>query len=238
MLGGAFGTLCQILFPELDLQPAAFIIVGMAGFFAGIAKVPVSALIMVAEMTGSYGLLVPTMLVATIALVLGWRTSIYEMQVPHRAESPAHRGEFLMSILDKMKVRTSMVKTAPHQIVEENMLLRELIKVVTRTNLHYFFTVDRDQRLTGMIALDELRRVMLESHLGPILVAKDLAAPPPPVVRPEDSLSDALNRFVASALDELPVVRGDNGALTGIIRKKDLVVVYTHALAETQDAAG
>jgi CIC family chloride channel protein len=89
-----------------------------------------------------------------------------------------------------------------------------------------------------MIALDELRRVMLESHLGPILVAKDLAAPPPPVVRPEDSLSDALNRFVASALDELPVVRGDNGALTGIIRKKDLVVVYTHALAETQDAAG
>jgi len=54
MIGGSFGLLCQQFFPHIITEPAAFVLVGMGGFFAGVAKVPIAALIMVAEMTGGY----------------------------------------------------------------------------------------------------------------------------------------------------------------------------------------
>lgn len=235
MLGGAFGTACTILLPEWNLDPTAFIMVGMAGFFAGIAKVPIASLIMVAEMTGSYGLLVPTMLVAAVAVLITGRTTIYEMQVGNRSDSPAHRGEFILSILEKMRVRSCMIPPEQHQLIKENMLLKDLISLATRTSLHSFFLVDGERHLLGMIALDDLRRIMLEAHLGLILVAKDLAVPPPPSVSPEDSLSVALQRLVQYGLDELPVIERTNGAIAGLVRKKDLVVVYTQALAEEQE---
>ena len=234
MLGGAFGAVCQILFPSWGLEPAAFIMVGMAGFFAGIAKVPISALIMVAEMTGSYGLLVPTMLVGAVALLLTGKTSIYEQQVPHRAESPAHRGEFLQTILDRMKVKEAMIPVEAKQIVNQNMLLKDLIRLVTRTDHHSFFTVDDKKCLTGTVALDDIRRVMLESHLGSILIVKDLAVPPPAQLRPSDSLSYALDLFTKTSLDELPVLSASSDAMAGIVRKKDLVLAYTQALAGEQ----
>jgi CIC family chloride channel protein len=238
MLGGAFGQICQILFPSWGIQPVAFIMVGMAGFFAGIAKVPISALIMVAEMTGSYGLLVPTMLVAAVALLVSGKTTIYEQQVGHRAESPAHRGEFLMSVLERMKVRDCMVPTEPQQILKETTLLKDLLKVVARTHHHYFLIVDEKKRLSGMIALDDIRQVILDAHMGGILVAKDLAHPTPTKVSPEDNLSMALSLFVVNSLDELPVTASDSGKIVGLIRKKDLVIVYTQALAGRKNLDG
>jgi len=234
MLGGAFGMVCAIVFPTWNLQPAAFIMVGMAGFFAGIAKVPISALIMVAEMTGSYGLLVPTMLVAAVSLLLTGRTSIYEMQVNHRADSPAHRGEFLMDILDKMKVSDCMVSAQASRLVREDLLLKDILRLVARTDYDYFLTVDEQKRLTGMIALDEIRRIMLEPHLDGFLIAKDLAVPNPPCVKADDSLSLALNLFALNALDELPVVGDEELHVQGVIRKKDLVLVYTQTLIKAE----
>ncbi|MCB0833350.1 MAG: chloride channel protein [Bacteroidetes bacterium] len=237
MLGGAFGMICTLLLPDWNLQPAAFIMVGMAGFFAGIAKVPISALIMVAEMTGSYGLLVPTMLVAAVSLLLTGRTSIYEMQVSHRADSPAHRGEFLMDILDKMRVSDCMVSAKPSRLVRENLPFKELLRLVTRTDYEYFLTVDENKQLTGLIALDEIRHIMLEPHLDTFLITKDLAVPNPPHVNSNDSLSLALNLFALHTLDELPVVEDNTLSVKGVIRKKDLVLVYTQTLIKTEKKA-
>jgi CIC family chloride channel protein len=92
-LGGAFGQAAGALVPGLAPPPVACIMVGMGGFFAGVAKVPFASVIMVTEMTGSYGLLVPALLVAAIAyLVLPRSVRLYENQVPGRADSPAHGG--------------------------------------------------------------------------------------------------------------------------------------------------
>ncbi len=231
MLGGAFGQLCQMAFPAWEIQPAGFIMVGMAGFFAGIAKVPISALIMVAEMTGSYGLLVPTMLVAAVSLLVTGKKSLYEQQVAHRAESPAHRGEFIMSILEMMKVREAMVPAEAQQLVRETTLLKDLLRLMSKTPHNYFLMVDDKKRLTGMVSLDNLRQVFFDAHMGSFLVAKDLAFPAPPAVGPDDSLGKALNVFVMHSLDELPVIATDTGKIVGLLRKKDLVVVYTQALA-------
>jgi len=106
MLGGAFGLLCNTLFPEVAPRPEAFVLVGMGGFFAGVAKVPLTALIMVSEMSGSYELLVPLMLVSVINVaVLSSRWSLYEEQVPSLIDSPAHLGDYVVDVLEGMACR-------------------------------------------------------------------------------------------------------------------------------------
>ncbi len=90
MLGGGFGYLGQHLFPTWVIYPYSFVLVGMGGFFAGVAKTPLAAIIMACEMSASYTLLVPLMLVSAIAILLLGRTGLYEKQVFTRLASPAH----------------------------------------------------------------------------------------------------------------------------------------------------
>lgn len=93
MLGGIFGKICQDLFPEIVTQPEAFVLVGMGGLFAGVARVPLTGMIMICEMCGSYGLLVPLMLVSIVNFsILAPRWSLYEEQVATPSNSPAHVG--------------------------------------------------------------------------------------------------------------------------------------------------
>jgi chloride channel protein, CIC family len=107
MLGGATGLVLASLFPGLGIVPAAFVVVGMAAVFAGAARTPISTLIMVAEMTGGYGLIVPAMLgnVTSFgvqrALTRGRaHPTLYQAQLPSREDSPAHRGVFVRRALE------------------------------------------------------------------------------------------------------------------------------------------
>jgi CIC family chloride channel protein len=236
MLGGAFGQIAQTVLPTWGIQPAAFIMVGMAGFFAGIAKVPISSLIMVAEMTGSYGLLVPTMFVAAISYLVTGKVSIYERQVAHRVESPAHRGEYLIDILEEMKVKEHMKPKQSQQIVSEGLKLKDLVKRVATTTHEYFFVVNDEKKLGGMVSLDDIRRVMLEPLADSLIIVKDLAIPVRVKLAAEDTLTYALSLFTSSSLDELPVTEEASGALVGIIRKKDLIMAYNEELLKRKKA--
>ena len=107
MLGGVVGVLLQRMLPEVGFVPAAFVVVGMASLFAGAARTPISTLIMVAEMTGGYGLIVPAMLANILAflvqssLTTGRRyPTLYESQVVAREDSPVHRGVFVRRALE------------------------------------------------------------------------------------------------------------------------------------------
>ncbi len=107
LLGGIIGLTLATFFPDLGVVPSAFVVVGMASVFAGAARTPISTLIMVAEMTGGYGLIVPAMLanissfIVQRSLTQGRRyPTLYEAQVPTREDSPAHRGVFVRRALE------------------------------------------------------------------------------------------------------------------------------------------
>src|SRR5579863_692403 len=104
-LGGAVGQFFHGIWPDLVPHPEVYTVVGMAGFFAGCAHAPISTIIMVSEMTGEYKLLLPTMWVSTLCFLLCRRWTLYEKQVRSRLESPAHRGDFLVDVLEGIKVR-------------------------------------------------------------------------------------------------------------------------------------
>ena len=81
MLGGACGQFLAYCFPDVQIDTAAFVLVGMGGFFAGVSKTPLTSIVMVSEMTGSYSLLVPLMLACGLNMAISRRWTIYEEQV-------------------------------------------------------------------------------------------------------------------------------------------------------------
>jgi CIC family chloride channel protein len=110
MLGAAVGLLVEGYAPAANSPVAAYVVVGMAAVFAGAARTPISTLIMVAEMTGGYGLIVPAMLANILAYVVqrsvthGRRyPTLYESQVERREDSPLHRGVFVRRAVDMIE---------------------------------------------------------------------------------------------------------------------------------------
>ena len=91
LFGGAFGRAAQLLLHDPRIDPGAFALVGMGTFYGGIAHVPLSSLVLVCELAGSYDLLVPLMLAEGIAFVALRRRSLYRAQLPTQRDSPAHQ---------------------------------------------------------------------------------------------------------------------------------------------------
>src|SRR4029077_13036257 len=110
MLGGACGQFLASWVPAAHVNPAAFVLVGMGGFFAGVSKTPLTSIVMVSEMTGSYSLLVPLMLVCGLNMGLSRRWTIYEEQVSSPVDSPAHQGDFVIDVLEQLRVREITVR--------------------------------------------------------------------------------------------------------------------------------
>uniref|UniRef100_UPI00404934B5 chloride channel protein n=1 Tax=Desulfobacca sp. TaxID=2067990 RepID=UPI00404934B5 len=226
MLGGAFGFAGHAIAPQWVLHPSAFVVVGIGAFFAGVAKVPISSIIMACEMCGNYKLLVPLMLVSAIAFILLGRTSLYEKQVGSRLASPAHRGEFARSLLAGLSVQDALVNRTV-TLIPENTPFHELVKIVTAAKDYHFPVVNGDGRMTGIISINDIREVILEESIANLIVAKDVATPNVVRVCLDESLHTALEKMAQINVDELPVVNAaEPDKIVGLISKRDIISCY------------
>jgi CIC family chloride channel protein len=231
MLGGAFGQASHLLFPNIISQPTAFVLVGMGAFFAGVAKVPISSLIMVSEMTGSYGLLVPLMLSSSIAYLFSKRWNIYEKQVSDRVDSPAHLGDFVVDILAGLKVQDALNNRRKMVLIPQNMPLKKILTFITETSNSYFPVIDESKKMVGIISLDDIRHIMFEEGLSELVNAKDMATLEVITVTLEDDLQNALRKFTIKNIEELPVVDvEDSKKVIGMLTRRDVLVAYNNEL--------
>jgi len=228
MLGGAYGAACHQLFPEWVPQPEAYVLVGMGGFFAGVAKVPLTALLMVSEMSGSYGLLVPLMLVSMVNVaILSQRWTLYEEQVSSLIDSPAHLGDFVVDVLEGLKVREVYRPGRHVSMVREDMPLPEVLELVANSNESYFPVVDREQRLVGLFSLHDIRSTLVGNGASELIVASDLAAIDVPTVTPEDNLLKAMRLFAQKGIEALPVVDPDDPArVICMLHRQEVIAAY------------
>ena len=227
MLGGFYGSLCSKLFPQLLMNPSAFVLVGMGGFFAGVAKVPIASLIMVAEMTGGYALIVPLMIVSVISYLLLGETSLYEKQVSSRVDSPAHTGDFVVDILEHISVKEALPSGRRVESVPESMPFEEMMQLIANSNQQDFPVLDESGHLTGIISLTDMRKVMMERNLHQFLIAKDIATDQVLTVTPGDSLKAALRKMTEAEIRELPVVSEvDSRRVISMLSRKDIIQTY------------
>jgi len=240
MLGGAFGHLCNWMFPGVAPDPAAFVLVGMGGFFAGVAKVPLTALIMVSEMSGSYGLLVPLMLVSVISVaVLSSRWSLYEEQVSSLIDSPAHLGDFVVDVLEGMKVRQVYKPHRGPHLVRESLPLPQVLQLVANSSDSYFPVVDAEDGLVGIFSLHDVRSALVTKASGNLILASDLASSPVPTVTPEDNLHTALRLFTQRQIEEIPVVSEDNPrVIICMLHRGEVISAYDRQMAALRGEGG
>jgi CIC family chloride channel protein len=234
--GAAIGEFLHELWPKLVPNPAIYAIVGMAGFFAGCAHAPISTVVMVSEMTGDYKLLVPTMWVSTLCFILCHRWTLYEKQVPSRLDSPAHRGDFLVDVLEGLTVKD--ISWKERRTVPEGTKLRDIVQLLSKTRQHYFPVVSKEGHFLGIFSTDDVREYLYNENLWELANARDVMTSRVLSVTPEDDLGTALRRFTELNLDELPVLDVNHATkLLGMIRRKDVIARYNKLLAEHQRAA-
>jgi CIC family chloride channel protein len=206
--GAVFATAAERLAPGFAPATSACVLVGMGGFFAGVAKVPIASLIMVAEMSGSYLLLVPLMLVCSVTFLLMRGVSIYEAQVPTRIDSPAHIGELQLDVLERLKVRDVLDTEAELITVSPGTSFPRILEIVAETDQHAFPVTDETGLVVGLFSVTDVRRMMASPDVWSVLVAWDLsvAASSMAYLELDDDLHTAVRRFTAFRHENLPVL--------------------------------
>ena len=236
-LGAAVGLIFQHVMPSVVTRVDVFVILGMAGFFTAAAKVPVSTIIMVSELTASYELLIPTMWVAAIAYLLSRGWSIYREQVPSRFYSPAHRGEFVVDVLKGMTVREIWKPAPPPPAVfASDTPLTEVMAVLPTTTQTIFPILDAAGGYAGFFGLNEIRRLIYNKDVGQLILVADIARQQVDPLHLDSDLSTVIASFAQLEYDELPVVDTDSMKVLGLLRRQDLLTTYNARLTEMQSA--
>ncbi len=226
-MGGLVGKLFHAFMPIVVTEPGAYVIVGMAGFFTAVSNTPISTIIFVSEMTNSYHLLMPSLLVCSVAYLASRRWTIYENQVQNKIASPAHQGEFFVDILQRFRVKDLMSRVQKVNMIPQEMTFQEFKRYFAGTKQHYFPVMDEHQRLIGIFSSTDIRSVLFSEGLEHLILMKDLATMDVIVACPSDDLNSVLQKFTVKNIDSLPVVNDDDhGVIVGMINRREVIAFY------------
>jgi CIC family chloride channel protein len=237
VIGGAVGKVFHDLIPSVVAHPGSFVVVGMAGFFTAVSNAPISTIIFISEMTNSYHLLLPSLLVCSVTFLITRPWTIYVKQVHTRVDSPAHRGDFFVDILGTIRVKDLMSSIREVQLIPEDMTLNTFKKVFSSTDQHYFPVVDKENRLTGIFSINDVRSFLFEHEIGDLVVMKDIARSDIIYTTPSEDLNEVLKKFTIRNLQRIPVVSdGDPTRLLGMLDRKEVIEYYNRTVNELKSS--
>lgn len=228
MLGGLFGYLDQWGLSHADTQIGAFALVGMGAFFAGVIRAPITSVLIIFEMTGSYRLVLPLMIANTLAFIVARRfehSSIYEALLEQDGIRLPHRRALAMSSLPVQEAMTKKVLS-----LQSDSTVNEALEAIAPTEFASFPVLSPDGGLVGVITEGRLRRLAAEGELDTRLAehAKNRE-----FLHTGQSLRDALNAMNRLGVRQMVVVHeSDRRTLAGILSMSD--VMKAALLAEAQ----
>ncbi len=230
MAGGSFGTLAHALFPETAAPPGAYGIVGMAAVASGTTHGPLSAILILFEMTDNYRIILPLMLTCIISFAassLLVKESIFTKKLMKKGVNIRAGKE--VNVLKSMTVREAM---NPHvETLPESLSLGKLEARITQSKYHSFPVVDERGKLSGILSYVDYHHLVPDKDLSDLVIVKDIATSRVVTVYPDDSLYTALERITPKDFSILPVVSRANPAdLLGIVTRRDIIGAYNSAL--------
>ncbi len=226
VFGGAFGLILNQVFPNIAIQPGAYALVGMSAVFAGATLAPITAIIVIFEMTHDYGIILPLMSAVVASALLSYSMSsdtIYTIKLKRRKIELEAKHDWAM--LGSMKVSEIMSKSV--ETLPANISLAMLIEKLQKSFHTGFPVVDQQNNLIGILTYREMRLAIVRSEdLGNIIIVKDLMRENPPYAFPDEIISDILRKMNENDIDRLPVVERLNPRkIIGIVTYHDIVNV-------------
>ncbi|WP_439882696.1 chloride channel protein [Pontibacter sp. MBLB2868] len=224
-MGFLFYKVAVLVFPFYELSSSTYMFLGMASVFACIMNAPVTAIFLVAEITQSYQLFVPLMLVCAVSYFLKYYVENLSTKVIQpKGQSKALRMDRIL--LNQLDIR-ELIEEADTS-VEEGSPFRNVVEVFANSNRDVLQVLDGEGTLVGTIALSDMRKQLGDISNYDTLTAKDLMQPPNVTVDIDESAATVLDKFDESKLWSLPVVR--NGKFKGFISKSRLLTQYRKEL--------
>ncbi|GAA4279954.1 chloride channel protein [Gaetbulibacter aestuarii] len=214
----------------ISVSESNFTLVGMAGLMAGVLQAPLTAIFLIAELTGGYDLFIPLMLTATISFGITkyfYRHSVYSMELGKKGELITHdKDHAVLTLMDiNTVVETNFIP------VTAKMTLGDIVhKAVVKSKRNIFPVInEKDKSLVGVILLDDIRPIMFDQTLYDEVTATEVMQDPPEIIDMEkDRMTVIMKKFQDSGAWNLPVLK--NGAYVGFISKSKLLTAYRRKL--------
>lgn len=230
-MGNVFAKIINNLGLNFSVSESNFTLIGMAGLIAGVLHAPLTAIFLIAEITGGYELFVPLMLVASISFILTRyfvSNSIYALELAEKGELLTHnKDENVMILMDIDKIiETNFIPIRP------DMKLNKMLKnVVTKSTRNIFPIISENDDFMGIMLLDDIREIMFDKKTCKKFVVEDFLQNPPEIIYYNiDSTQKIMEKFKTSGAWNLPVIK--DGKYHGFISKSKLLTVYRRKLVE------
>lgn len=211
----------------VKLPTANFVACGMAGILSGVVHAPLTAIFLIAEITGGYSLFVPLMIVSALSYFIARifePYSVYTTRLANKGLWFQQNRDY--GVLRSMRLRAYIRKM--DERLEVQMNIDQLIEVVSHSHKDLFPVLGPDDRLLGIIYLDDIREILFHKEQYPDTSVKELMKKPRAVVDMRDSMPTVMERFETTHEDVLPVT--DKGLFKGIILKADVFTGYRNNL--------
>ncbi|NVO12179.1 MAG: chloride channel protein [Bacteroidales bacterium] len=216
-------------FSFINVSESNFALVGMAGMMAGVMHAPLTAIFLIAEITGGYALLIPLMITSTISFItiLYFEPhSIYSKQLAARGELITHhKDKAVLTILQL----SNLVET-DLAIVNPKDTLGKLINVISKSKRNIFPVVDDKGKFMGIVLLDEIRSIMFNSELYDCTHVRNYISLPPEFITINESMESVMRKFEETNSWNLPVL--DKDKYVGFVSKSKVFSAYRDILVQ------
>ena len=205
------------------LPVSNFTLVGMAGILSGLFHAPLTAIFLIAEITGGYDLMIPLMIVASISFAISKRFEKHSLDVKSLARKghafTSNKDTNILSTLDTNSIiQTDYLTVSP----DEN--LEKLVEMISHSNQVIFAVVDSEKELLGIVHFNDIREIIFNQYRVKFTLVKEIMKTSIDVVYPTDSMETVMNKFEKTKVHFLPVLK--NGKYFGFISKSLALEAY------------
>lgn len=234
MIGYFYAYLINTLgiFPGIELSCKNFALMGMAGVMAGVMHAPLMGIFLTAEMTGGYQLFLPLLMVSTISyctIRIFLKYSIYTMRLAKRGELLTHHKD--KAVLTLLKMDSVIEKDFTE--VHPDMSLKEMVKVISKSDRNLFPVTDADGTLLGIVLLNDIRNIMFRPELYKRMFVRKFMCMPPAKIEIGENMENVMKIFDRTNAWNLPVV--ENGKYIGFVSKSKIFNSYRRVLRHFSD---
>jgi CIC family chloride channel protein len=234
VLGGSFGKLVHQWMPSITASSGAYALVGMGAVFAGAARAPITAVIILFEMTGDYKIILPLMFATAVSTLVSARLSkesIYTVKLKRRGVDIDASQD--LNLMRSIRMSEAMTAASDLTTVRLDTSLEELATLFQTTHYQGFAVLDERSDLVGIVALSDLERSLTQNQaagtVGDICSRRLITA------YPDEALEDVIAKIGSRDVGRIPVVdRAHPGHLLGMAYRADIIGAYTLALMDKQ----